>query len=343
MLCGVGSDHLVFVMENKSVFDTSKRVMNPYMSCVETNDVYEHARHLSGWRLSYDQLSAGQFHGELTEVCLDTMQLVRDRSNQAMKKTGAAAQGSLAFSLNFENLGDVYCSGHLVSDPSLLVARSDYMPELKVPNVVDVLLIAVDEKFIQQTLESQGSRLQVTDVPSCYGVSGSPELAELKWLTHQLFNGELGETGINQASIRNDIRDTVTLSLIDMATPDENLSLKPTARKRTVDRACEYAMAHLHEPFSILDLCNSIGASRRKLQYSFQDALGINPVAYLRALRLNAVRRELKRSAFPCAIQDVAGRWGFWHMGRFSVEYRTMFGERPSDTLNRKNSFIKVC
>lgn len=100
-----------------------------------------------------------------------------------------------------------------------------------------------------------------------------------------------------------------------------------------VDRAREYALAHVDEPLSILDLCNHIGASRRKLQYCFQETLGINPVAYLRALRLNAVRRELRLGTQ--GVQEVAARWGFWHLSRFASDYRTLFGETPSQTLRR--------
>ena len=50
-----------------------------------SHDVEEHA-HLSGWQLRYDQLSAGRFSGEILELQLDGMQLIRDRANQAMLK-----------------------------------------------------------------------------------------------------------------------------------------------------------------------------------------------------------------------------------------------------------------
>ena len=35
---------------------------------------------------------------------------------------------------------------------------------------------------------------------------------------------------------------------------------------------------------------------------------------------------------------DVAMRWGFWHLGRFSAEYRGFFGESPGRTLRRDGS-----
>jgi AraC family ethanolamine operon transcriptional activator len=87
----------------------------------------------------------------------------------------------------------------------------------------------------------------------------------------------------------------------------------------------------------MLELCRRTGASRRKLSYSFQEVLGTSPAKYLRAARLNGVRRELKAaSRSQLNVQDVASRWGFDHLSQFSQDYKHLFGELPSDTL--KNS-----
>jgi AraC-like DNA-binding protein len=34
-------------------------------------------------------------------------------------------------------------------------------------------------------------------------------------------------------------------------------------------------------------------------------------------------------------VTDVALRWGFLELGRFSVQYRQRFGEAPSETLKK--------
>jgi AraC family ethanolamine operon transcriptional activator len=39
------------------------------------------------------------------------------------------------------------------------------------------------------------------------------------------------------------------------------------------------------------------------------------------------------------SIGDVAASWGFWHWSHFAGKYRELFGELPSQTLQR-NSFI---
>jgi AraC family ethanolamine operon transcriptional activator len=105
-------------------------------------------------------------------------------------------------------------------------------------------------------------------------------------------------------------------------------------RRAAVRRVEEYLDAHERELPSLAELCSIAGTSERTLEYAFREQLGVSPVRYLRLRRLNAVRREL-RAAEPgtARVTDVAMRWGFWQLGRFAVEYRALFGERPSQTL----------
>ena len=74
--------------------------------------------------------------------------------------------------------------------------------------------------------------------------------------------------------------------------------------------------------------------SQRTLRNCFLDVLGRSPIHYLKAVRLNAVHRELGSPHSPYAtVQDAAMAWGFWHMGQFGRDYQRLFGERPSATL----------
>ncbi|MDE1165857.1 MAG: helix-turn-helix domain-containing protein [Pseudomonas sp.] len=300
------------------------------------SDIDEHAQNMDGWHVRYDQLTPGRFEGELVEFRADWMRLVRDRSNQAMTKSGAAWKGAITFSIPLSAHGPVFCSGHPIHEPSMLVAHGDNLPDLSTPRQLDLLGVAIDEQALAHVLECQGSHFRITDLPKCYRLGDSTVRADLALLFEELTNGDQARAVLlGYDSIRRGIRDAVMLHVLDLVAPDHAPPLSPTARKRMVDRAREYALSHVDEPLSILDLCNHIGASRRKLQYCFQETLGINPVAYLRALRLNAVRRELRTGTQLQGVQQVAARWGFWHLSRFSSDYRTLFGECPSQTLRR--------
>jgi AraC family ethanolamine operon transcriptional activator len=104
-----------------------------------TGDIDEHARNMGGWQVSYDQLTPGHFEGELIEFRSEWMQLVRDRSNQAMTKRGMAWDGAITFSVPLSSDGPVFCSGHPIVEPSLMVARGRNLPDLRTPQHLDLL------------------------------------------------------------------------------------------------------------------------------------------------------------------------------------------------------------
>ena len=77
------------------------------------------------------------------------------------------------------------------------------------------------------------------------------------------------------------------------------------------------------------------GVPRRTLNHAFQQVLGMGPVTYWRRLRLNQVRRslrELRANAEPKSVTEIALDHGFWHLGRFSSQYRELFGNSPRES-----------
>lgn len=305
----------------------------PGIRFCQTQDIDEHALGLDGWHMRYDQVSPGRFEGQLGELWLDGMQVVWDRANQAMIKSGDAGRETLTFSLPLRGAGAFHCAGHAIGDPRLLVARSDDLPVLRTPANLELLCINVPAHEVIDSLVQQGIAQDLKASPRCYGLGPTGTHQALACLSAGIFASPAQPPAwLWHAGLRSAMRETLLvhlLDLLDTAQPDE---VAPNARMRLVKRAREFALAQPDAPPSILELCNRVGASRRKLQYCFQQTLGINPVAYLRVLRLNAVHRALRRSEAG-SVHDIAGQWGFEHLSRFATDYRHLFGELPSQTL----------
>ncbi|AVS86508.1 AraC family transcriptional regulator, partial [Paracidovorax avenae] len=83
-------------------------------------------------------------------------------------------------------------------------------------------------------------------------------------------------------------------------------------------------------------LCRHLHVTRRTLQNHFHAVLGQSPAEFLKAVRLNACRRALRTAAPGETVQELAERWGFFHMGHFSQDYKALFGEAPSRTLRQR-------
>jgi AraC-like DNA-binding protein len=82
--------------------------------------------------------------------------------------------------------------------------------------------------------------------------------------------------------------------------------------------------------------CAALGVSYWTLRACCQEHLGMSPKRYLLLRRMHLARQALRR-AHPgsMTVTEIATNYGFWELGRFSVVYRSLFGESPSTTLCR--------
>ena len=148
--------------------------------------------------------------------------------------------------------------------------------------------------------------------------------------TPQVLGHEQTRRSLSSAAISN-----LLLALSGPGGSDADAPVTSHRRYQLVQQARAHIDAQLGDVFTVADVCKALGVSRRTLQYCFEDVLQINPIAYIRAMRLNAARRDLKRGAAGHrTVADIASRWGFWHLGHFSADYKRMFGELPSATLS---------
>jgi AraC-like DNA-binding protein len=103
-----------------------------------------------------------------------------------------------------------------------------------------------------------------------------------------------------------------------------------------VRRAIDFMRANLDQPITLADIAVASRVPGRTLFKHFREEEGSSPMRYLRNARFSRVREALRQAGPEQSVTDIAIRWGFTHMGRFSAEYRRRFGETPSATLKRR-------
>jgi AraC-like DNA-binding protein len=102
------------------------------------------------------------------------------------------------------------------------------------------------------------------------------------------------------------------------------------AMPRSVRRAIEYIHSNIDRPLSIIEIAADCGASARSLQIGFRRFLDTTPRAYIQSVRLERVHRELISEECRDSVTDIALKWGFTHLGRFSQLFRKHYGVSPS-------------
>lgn len=128
---------------------------------------------------------------------------------------------------------------------------------------------------------------------------------------------------------------SMLIGLCGEASVDEG-GTSEIVRPAALRRAEEFIAANLAEPITMADVASAANVPARTLQRAFHRYRDISPMAYLRKRRLEKVREELIFSdPSSTSVTQVALRWGFGHMGRFSFQYKKQFNENPSETLRR--------
>ncbi|WP_409183728.1 helix-turn-helix transcriptional regulator [Amycolatopsis sp. VS8301801F10] len=115
---------------------------------------------------------------------------------------------------------------------------------------------------------------------------------------------------------------------------DERAGTDLDAHPQALRRAIAYLEANPDRDLTATELAQAAGVSARAVQLAFRRHLDTTPMAYLRRVRLDHARAEL-RAAAPgsTTVTQVAARWGYTRPSAFTAHYRAAYGELPSQAL----------
>jgi len=312
------------------------------ISRVTTADVDEQAANLREWDQRYEQLTPGPFVGSVHEFCCGSIQTFRETTSQGVHEAGAPWRGSRAFGIPVgTSAGIALFRGQPVDADTVVTLGGNDELDFYTPRGFDILGLVVDAA----ALESHARSVEHRDIHADCGGRGAvkPEPTRLAALRSLLLS-VLESVDANPAPFQHRqtqrvLEQSLMSAAIAAVADDRTAPKQPcSSRRHIVEAAKAFMHERIAEPITVADLCIALGVSRRTLQYSFQEVLGLNPVCFLRAVRLNGVRRDLKCAAPVTSVQDSAAKWGFWHLGHFVTDYKRMFGELPSETLRRKRA-----
>lgn len=227
------------------------------------------------------------------------------------------------------------CDRASVPDP-VLGARMSWSADC------EQLIVRLDADVLERRLQSMIG-CSVTE-PIHFGLSMDLHNPECRtWLnTVQLLLSDVrAPAGIMNHPLLAPQIESVLFTGLLLAQPHNYSAMLADERTSTTPRKVRDVIQEIEEnphlPLTVEGLAARSGTSARALQKSFQKAVGCSPMAYLREIRLQRAHDDLA-GADPRAgvtVTDTALRWGFMHLGRFSVSYRERFGEPPSTTLRR--------
>jgi AraC family ethanolamine operon transcriptional activator len=304
-----------------------------------TREVDVHAGNLADWDQVYEQTSPGVFDGRVRELMFDDLQVFEEVASCATSQRCRPWPGGIWLGLSVpEGPGGLRFMGHETHGSQLMLASGDAPFDLQVPAGHGLYGLVVERASLVRHLREQHHAqwpLDWADRPSVQAL-GVPQRLRLAGLVREVLASLQAQPAVlQQPASRRALHEALIGLLADTLVPEAVHTLghpRQQRRHELVRRVRELVMSQTHEAPTVDQLCSRLHVTRRTLQNSFQEALGMSPGVYLRTIRLNAVRRALREEGRGHTIADTAARWGFWHMGHFSQEYKALFGETPTQT-----------
>jgi AraC-like DNA-binding protein len=302
-----------------------------------TADVGELPRLNANWSDSeYCQMDAGRFEGRLRQAIIGNTRVMEETQNRTVLKRGAIDAGrcNFAFACGLGGTGR-YGEKLLTSSSFSFLPGGEFDIQLPPSSIVVVSLdcreFMAAAALAGHWIEGNERRSFTWDMPTL-----RPLTALVEDLLAQDPASPHGQNALDAGYLTAMLFECLLIAMDDPSRKENRGTMSHVNAYCAVRTAREFIDSIPNDPLTVLDLCRALGVSRRTLQRSFAEIHGIAPLAYLRYVRLNRARRDLLQACDAwTSVANVATHWGFWHLGRFSLDYRRLFGELPSDTLRR--------
>jgi AraC family ethanolamine operon transcriptional activator len=256
--------------------------------------------------------------------------ILKMRFNRGYHQCGCPPTGALCFGVPVAGVDDWFGAQYL--DQSILPFNQASGIDLVSRGGFEAYAITIAEDFIEEIADT--FQLPIADtlsVPSSGAfLANSHSVQKFRSAINGLFNQDL-------PLLKPELETQLIVQLILAGLTDAPIIDKsaPVVRARALSRALEYLDQHQGEAISVGELSAACDISPRTLTRAFQERFGMGPKAYLNRVRLAAVRTQLSTGEREVLIANIANSQGFWHMGQFARDYRLVYGELPSETLQR--------
>lgn len=300
-----------------------------------SDSVHHQAELLDRWDQQYSQLGSGLFSGSVTMCRNGAARLFREDLNLDVYQVGGLSTPRIAFGFPLRFDGNCFLCGEAARIRDLLVFSGQsgfeflsprdfefYGVEFDASKATDPVLAAMLDEL--SDVFASGRRSIRLDPSQANNLSSS-----LVSLFHARAAAEATPWSAEQT---NAINRQIAGSTLDCLPADAAGGPRSERHWDVISAVRDLVRDNPYCPRSVAELTIELGISRRTLQNVCQDILGISPVHFLRVLRLNEARRAIEATQ---SVTQAATQFGFWHLSYFARDYRALFGELPSITLER--------
>lgn len=313
----------------------------PYHAFVQIDaedvEVIEYATNQDDWDCRYRQLTAGTYRGQASAAMLNETLVFEEQHNQSVFVGGAAPVDDYVFGVSLGSPPRRW-QGKTPGALDLFILRPGATFDYVFESNTTLAYIQLPRERMNTISMAAGIDVGMLDQDTLRAEPST--MIQLEHLLHLAFEPlSQSEPALLRAQSMTTEQRLLgaiidALSTVDSSKPSPDRLSSPNATSALARRVRDCMEASLEEPLKLLSLCEQLQCKQRTLYNVFTRYFGEPPNAYHMKIRMNAARSDLLQADHDATtVTDVATRYGFWHLGRFAINYKHLFGESPSQTL----------
>jgi AraC family ethanolamine operon transcriptional activator len=323
--------------------NTSPRRANLSTSeCEELNSFSK----LNAWQADYQQLGGGAFESRFKLFRSASLSITDQYCNRETAAVGVppAQQIPLFLVLNRGNRG--IFNGRALKENEAFVMRPGSEGCYRTPSHLRMINLQIPQARLREALGTMADKELDQIIPDSHRMT-LPEntITRLTGIAESLLGTTDDPTGVGASGVWQREAEEYLISVLVSAlgaTPGNAPNVGRRNRMAYVNSARDYIEAHLDSPLGLETLARETGVTLRTLEIAFREYFDTTPLRYVKMRRLHAARRRLLKASGPgLTVSEVAMDYGFTHQGYFARDYRSLFGESPSETLRPHRATAK--
>lgn len=302
--------------------------------CEELNVFSE----LNGWQTDYHQHGRGAFESSFKLYRSDELSVTDQHCNLEMAASGTPPAGQVPLFLVLNRGDRGIFNGRELQPNEVFVMPPGCEGTYRTPADLRLINLQIPEARLCAALRTMSDQEFEQLVPGSRRLTLPKEtISRLAMIAHHVLEDSVDHSIKVDSDVRqHEAEEFLVTTLVTGLT--EHLDLRPERGRKNhveyVKSARDYIESHLEAPLGLETLAREVGVTLRTLEAAFREVFDTTPLRYLKTRRLHAARRRLRAGRDPeLKVTAVALGCGFQHLSYFAQDYRALFGEYPSETL----------
>ncbi len=287
------------------------------------------------WKFEEYQLDNGLFKGSIDAIHTSHIQIAHTYRSNGIFIKGKTPKNAYLFASVESEEGNITHNGLRVYSDELVVLTENDELDFTVSTAFNDVSIAIDKDFFDNAFKEHFNEpFQYDKVNKRLQLKENVEFNFIDSAKDVLHDMIAQNIELTNNSAFHDKSEQAILQII-FQNIDRSRKRKKTLESETnANKIRKYIEKNYKYDIKVNELANSKKFSKRTVRLGFNNLFGFSPKQYLKCYRLGTVHHSLLKSDFNSyTVGNIAYEHGFSHMGRFSDNYKSMFGKAPSSTL----------